>query len=349
MAHRASRLPRPALLSFSPIMKVLTDDRNITKRSKTREKLRTLKKWQQAHMTSSPSSSTKSMTQRSSSPQPCVTKELNSYGSSLLMQPFGKHLPTEKQATQASCVIVKTLNSPPSWRESSETNPSQATKKTTSLSTNLQQQPSTTGATINTTEIDAQWKQSKYGKPHATISPKILSSPKAGTYLLSTPCTPTIAWQACRISSPPLKLPNPKERSSGRNNSNKETKCLAHGKKSTSSPLLPNMPLSQNASGFTNICLSTKKNNLKHGEISSKEPNPSKNGERLLNKPHSNYYHCLSDEDPLNYTSDNEEIETKTETARTDTPNTKKKPKKRKKKDERKKTDEPSHPSVLTT
>jgi hypothetical protein len=65
-------------------MTALTDDRNITRRSKMREKRRITSKWPQAHI--SPLSNTKSMTQQVFSPQHYATKEKNCYGSSLPMQ-----------------------------------------------------------------------------------------------------------------------------------------------------------------------------------------------------------------------------------------------------------------------
>jgi hypothetical protein len=221
----------------------------------------------------------------SSSLQPCATKETNSYGPSLPMQPMVEPQSIEKQSTQASCVIGKVSNFPQTWRESLSLNPSQDTRGNTSPNTSWQQQHSTTGAITNKTRTDAQPKRSKHGNQHVTSSPKTPSSPQDGTSLLFTPCTPTSVWQECKISSPPPKLHNPKKVASGKSNSSTEMKCSTHGKKPTSSLPLLNMSPSQNAYGFISTSSSMTEKKPTCGKISSQEQNLSKNGKKITKTP----------------------------------------------------------------
>lgn len=110
----------------------------------------------------------KSTTHRFSSLLPYVTKEKNSYGPNLLMQPMVEHLLTEKQTTQVSCATEKVLNSPHTWRESLEQTPLQTSEKVYCrfLTSSSNSKPLVSSQT--------QWRQMhrKYGKLYVINSPK---------------------------------------------------------------------------------------------------------------------------------------------------------------------------------
>jgi hypothetical protein len=163
------------------------NDRNIKRRSKTREKIR-LARWPQAPTTLLPQLSSKSMTQQTSYPQLCITKKINCYGLDPHTQPTAKLQQREKQLTQASFVIEKTSNSPRVWRESPDPTSSWNIKRNILQTTNLQYQLWTTGASTSmTTTNNAPWKSSTTGSQPVINSTKTPTSPHIGNSPHSTP------------------------------------------------------------------------------------------------------------------------------------------------------------------